>query len=274
VEAQTLTLPAIAALLATAAATTVAAGTIAAAAPGPRIGTVFPFAEIPLVTQAGGKVAAVNAAEGEYVRRGQVLLAIDTSREQAEIKLIESQIGHKAALRLEELALATAKEDLARDEALSRDKSVPQKQLKDSLNRVKLATERVVIERGKLDEQRQQLAIRRQRLDEYQVLAPAAGVMASVLLHSNQVVNSGAKVGELLQIDQVYVETFVPLAEAVRLKPGGRATVHPDGQPAATGRVKILGQKVDPVSGSVKVKILVPNEGHRLKPGMLVRVSL
>jgi len=267
VEAKTLTLPALAAFFTAVAITT-------AGAPGPRIGTVFPFAEIPLVTQAGGKVSAISVAEGEYVKRGQVILAIDTAREQAEIKLIELQIGHEAALRLEKLALTTAQEDQARDEALSRDKSVPPKQLKDSLNRVNLARERVGIERGRLAEQRQQLAIKRQRLQDYQVLAPASGVMASVLLHANQVVNAGAKAGELLQIDQVYVETFVPLAEATRIKSGARATIHPEGQPAAAGRVKVLGQKVDPVSGSIKVKILVPNESHRLKPGMLVRVSL
>jgi membrane fusion protein (multidrug efflux system) len=109
-------------------------------------------------------------------------------------------------------------------------------------------------------------------LAEFEIQAPGDGYLAGMNVHPNEIVTAGAKVGDLLQLDQVYVETFVPLAAANRLKPGVRANVQADGQAATAGRIKLVGQKVDPVSGSVRVKLLVPNAAHRLKPGMIVRV--
>lgn len=239
-----------------------------------RVGTVFPLAEIPLVTRASGMVEQLPVQEGQRVRRGQRILALDRTRQHGEIKLLETQIAHKAALRLEEIALATAKQDLARDEALARDNTVPPKTVDDSRNRVRMAAERVSIERGKLEEQRQMLALKKQELGEYEVLSPGDGILSSVVLHANQYVTAGSKVGEFLQIDQVLVETFVPHAQAKKLAIGARTTVRTDDGQAFAGRVKTLGQRVDPVSTSVKVKVLVPNQGLKLKPGMLVRVSL
>lgn len=253
---------------------TIAALALPAFAAEPRIGTVFPLAEIPLVTQAGGRVDQLPVQEGQRVRRGQLILAIDRGRLLGEVKLLETQIAHKAALRLEELNLATAKQDLARDEALARDNTVAPKTVDDSRNRVRLATERVSIERGRLEEQRQLLALKKRELGDYEVVAPADGVLSTVTLHQNQVVGMGSRVGEFLQLDQVVVETFVPLAEARKLAVGGRAAVRTEDGHAVSGRIKVLGQRVDPVSASVKVKILVPNAGLRLKPGMLVRVSI
>ena len=240
----------------------------------PRVGTVFPLAEIPLVTQAAGRVERLPVQEGQRVRRGQLILAIDRTRQLGEIKLLETQIAHKAALRLEEINLSAAKQDLARDEALAQDKTVTPKTVDDSRNRVRLATERVSIERGRLEEQRQLLAIRKLELEDYVVHAPADGFLSAVTLHANQIVGDGARVGEFLQVDQVVVETFVSLAEARKLAAGGRAAIRTEDGHSASGRIKSLGQKVDPVSASVKVKILVPNGALRFRPGMLVRVSL
>jgi len=259
------------ALLGALAALAVVAAPAAAAAPG-LVGTVFPYAEIPIVTARGGKVARIPVEEGARVRRGQLLVALDRARPLAEIKLLETQIAHKAALRLEELALATAREDLKRDEQLSQDGTVTPKALDDSRNRVKLAVERVSIERGRLDEQRQTLAMRMRDLAEYDVVSPGDGILTGMLVHQHEIVAAGTKVGDLLQMDRVFVEVFVPAASAGRLRPGTGATVHADGLGAVTARVKVLGQKVDPVSGASRVRLLAPNPGGRLKPGMIVRV--
>lgn len=239
-----------------------------------RVGTVFPLVEIPLVTRASGVVEQLPVQEGQRVRRGQRILSLDRRRQLGEIKLLEMQIAHRAALRLEELNLATARQDLARDEALLHDNSIPPKAVEDSRNRVRLAAERVSIERGKLEEQRQLLALKKQELADYEVLAPGDGVLSSIALHPNQFVSSGTRAGEFLQLDQVLVETFVPLAEARKLASGARATIRTDEGKIMVGRVKTIGQRVDPVSSSVKVKILVPNPRIHLKPGMLVKVSL
>ena len=242
-------------------------------APPTRIGTVFPLAEIPLVTQAGGKIAKLQASEGTRVRKGQLLLSLDKGRQLAEIQLLESQITHRASLRLEQLNSSAAKQDLTRDEALYADHTLSPKTLDDTRNRAKLAAERVMIEQGRLDEQRQAVAIKRRALEELDVRSPADGVLASVLLHANQVVGQGAKVGELLRLDEVIVETFVPLADARRLNLRAKARIEGGGAPM-TGWIKVIGEKVDPVSSSIKIKIQVANPGHRLKPGMIVKVIL
>ncbi|MBI6545183.1 MAG: efflux RND transporter periplasmic adaptor subunit [Cyanobacteria bacterium NC_groundwater_1444_Ag_S-0.65um_54_12] len=247
----------------------------AQAAPEPRMGTVFPQTEIPIIVQAGGKVEQLRISEGERVQAGQLLLSVEHSQFTDEIRLLEMQIRNRAALRIEQLTQEAAKQDLARDEALFIDRNLPLKTLQDTRNRARLAVERVAMEKERLQEQEQALAIKRKTLRDFAVLAPIGGVMVSVLLHANQMITPGTKLGDLLQVDPVLVETFVPWRAARRLKIGEHVVVRSPGDDAdLPGRIKVIGEKVDPVTASLKVRIQVPNSRQQLKPGMVVRVLL
>lgn len=238
-----------------------------------RTGTVFPIAEIPLMTQAGGKIVYLKVEEGDRVKSGQLLLNLDTTRAMADIKMLEAQLAHRSALRLAQISLDAAKRDLARDEALFSDRNLPAKNLEDSRHRMKLALEQVNLEQNRLSEQQLLLGSKRDALKDLSVEAPATGILATRFLHENQVVSPGSRLGELLLVDDVYVEAFAPLAEVRYLKVGRPVPVH-EGGATYQGRVKVISEKVDPVSEAVKVKLLVPNPKHRLKPGMLVKVLL
>lgn len=240
-----------------------------------RVGTVFPLAEIPVVTPSGGTVRHVYVSEGETVHRGQLLLSLDETQLKGEIQLLDAQIKHQAQLRLEHMNVLQAKETLTRDEALFADQNLPAKDLDDARSALKLAEEREAIERDRLAEQRLTLTMKRHALKDLQVFAPADGVMATVQLYGNQVVSAGAKLGDLLRIDQVLVETFVPVAEASHLQVGRAARVEPtDSGGSLPARIRSLGERVDPVTHSIRVKLAVPNGRHRLKPGMPVKVLL
>lgn len=242
------------------------------AAPTSRVGTVFPTATIPLLTQAGGRIAQVPVTEGQLVRRGQLLLALDGTRARGEVRLLETTLAHQAAMRLQRLQLEMARTELRRDEALFQEQNLAAKNLEDTRNRVRLASEQATIEAERLDEQRQTLALRREGLKELEVRAPADGILASVQLFRDQVIAPGARLGELLVVDPAVVETFVPLAEARQLAPGRAVSVQAG--VSRMGRVRMVGEQVEPVSGTVRVRIAVPNPDRALKPGMQVRVLL
>jgi cobalt-zinc-cadmium efflux system membrane fusion protein len=67
----------------------------------------------------------------------------------------------------------------------------------------------------------------------------------------------------------------VPEAELHNVQRGGRVTVRFTSFPAQpiVGRAEALGDVVDPVTRTVKVRVVVPNPKHRLLPGMFARAT-
>lgn len=170
--------------------------------------------------------------------------------------------------------------ELARAEALAAKANLTEKQ--STLN---------LVREGPRQEQKDQAAARvaiqeqivagiEDRLEKCTIRAPYAGFIAAELTEAGSWISEGDPIVDVIEIDPVEVEVFVPEANIGFVRAGDQVqlTIEALGGATYTGMIANIVPLADPRSRTFPVRILVENppvDGrHTLLPGMLARVSL
>lgn len=218
--------------------------------------------------------------EGTDVKSGQVLFQIDPAH-------------LKAKLNAEEAALAKAEADAVnaaltakRYSELRQKKTISQQDLDTAL-----ASERTTA--AAVKEARANVESAQLDLSYATVRAPIAGRAGRALVTEGALVgqNEATLLTTVEQIDPIYVNFSQSGAEMQELQllaaktrgakrsaseDAGRVELLPDGKDPypATGSVDFSDLAVDPATGAVSLRAVVPNPDRRLLPGMFVTLRL
>jgi Cu(I)/Ag(I) efflux system membrane fusion protein/cobalt-zinc-cadmium efflux system membrane fusion protein len=92
----------------------------------------------------------------------------------------------------------------------------------------------------------------------------------------NQYVQADSKLYTIADLSTVWVYANVSQTDVGRLKPGNSATVTVDAYPGRRfiGRIDQILPQVDPMTRTVRVRLVFTNPGVLLKPGMYVNVTI
>lgn len=123
---------------------------------------------------------------------------------------------------------------------------------------------------------RARLAAIESRLADRLIRAPFAGIVGLRDLSVGALVQPGDLITTLDDDSVMKLEFPVPAVYLAMLRPGLAVEA---GSPAFeaqrfSGKVKAVDSRVDPVTRAVRVRALLPNPEHLLRPGMLLRVDL
>jgi len=208
--------------------------------------------EARLSFKTGGIVRRVLVREGDFVRRGQLLAALDLTEISAQVAQAEQ--GQTKARR-----------DLARFGRLLADSAAPREAVENLRTAYAVAQEQVRIARFN------------QRYSE--IRAPVAGRVVRKLLNEGELAAPGTPV---LFMNATAGATWVLKAgiadkDWARLQVGDAATVLLDAYPGQefAGQVSQLAQGADPATGTWQVEIrLRPRAEARLATGLFARATL
>ncbi len=207
-----------------------------------------------VAAQVEGVAVAVPARENGLVGAGQTLVQIDTT----------------------DLALeaAQARADLSAAEADYRQMILFNDEIADP--EVRAERERIARSRSQLDQREVALRQAELRLARTRVAAPFGGRVADVEVVAGEHVTPGTELFTVVDLDPIKVEVQVLEAELGWLSEGRRAEVRFAAYPGEifTGRVETINPVVDPATRTGRVTVLLPNPGHRIKPGMYAEVAL
>ena len=108
------------------------------------------------------------------------------------------------------------------------------------------------------------------------IRAVADGVVISRSVTVGQVVNTGDEAFLTSNLATVWVNASVNEKDLPQVRPGAAATVTQQGtqDAALQGAVSMLGDVVDPQTRTLPVRIVVPNRGTKLRPGMFVSAGI
>ncbi len=216
--------------------------------------------------------------EGSDVKEGQPLFAIDPAPYRAAFE------GAKAQLARAEATLANAKLQAERYTDLVKDNAVSKQEYDNALAALKASEADVAAGRAALEAAQINLGYTTVR-------SPVSGRIGRSAVTEGAYVqaSSATLLATVQQLDPVYVDVTQSSADVLRLRrdlEGGKLqsagkgkarvrVVLEDGREyAETGALQFADVTVDPSTGSIALRAIVPNPRGELLPGMFVRARL
>ena len=210
--------------------------------------------ESKVLSRVEGTAQRIPVQENQYVRSGQLLVALDT------VDLA--------------LQVRDAEAGLAQAEADYRQRTLFDDQIEDP----EVRAERQLVARAQSGLDRAQVAVEQARLQltRARVGAPFSGRVANLLVSQGHRVRVGDELMTVVDIDPIKVEVQVLEAEVGLLAAGRVAQVTFAAFPGETfvGRIETINPIIETDSRTARVTVRLPNPDGRILPGMYARVSL
>lgn len=213
------------------------------------VGTLVAVRAVTVASELPGMVREIGFDSGAFVRRGELMVKLDTSTEEAQL----------AAARAEgELAKAT----LERARSLRESKTNTPADLDAAEAKAKQAAANV--------------ATLQATIAKKNIRAPFDGRVAIRQVELGQVLAVGAPIASLQSIHPIYADFWLPQQALSELQAGMNARLRTDVYPKAVweGSVSTINPEVDVATRNVRVRATFPNGDGRLKPGMFANVDV
>lgn len=213
------------------------------------IGSLVALRGVTLGAELPGTVREIAFDSGAAVKRGQVLVKLDTSAEEAQL----------AAARAD---ASLARINLGRARKLRASGSNAQADLDAAEARAQQTAATVA-----------NLAA---VIAKKTIRAPFDGRVAIRQIELGQVVSAGTPIASLQSVSPIHADFWLPQQALAELEPGQRVRLRTDVFPDARwdGEISTINPEVDTATRNVRIRATFPNGDGRLRPGMFGNVQV
>jgi membrane fusion protein (multidrug efflux system) len=199
-------------------------------------------------TDQPGIVTKINFESGQKVQEGDLLVQLDVTQEQAQLK---------SALAQQKLAAL----NLQRQQNLLQNRVSSQADF-DAAQAQYDQTTAAVLEA-------------QSRINKKTIKAPFSGVLGIRMVNLGQYLESGAQVAPLQSLDPIYVNFWVPQQNLAQVRAGLPVKIHAEGQPEPfEGKINAVDSVVDEATRNIRVQATIPNPDGQLRAGMFVNAEV
>ena len=246
--------------------------------------------EVTVTTQAEGIVQKVLVEEGDFVKEGQVLCALDDAPVRIRLQLSQEKL-EQAKLQMEKAKIRQQKAvaqightqaefdryEKARKEGLVSDKEVAtyKYKLEELQHDERSAVSEAKEFSHRVGELQAEIAQTKLDLSRTEVRAPFAGFITVRTVNIGQRLKPNDNLFNIGAFSPLYADVHLSEKDTRAVRGGQPATLRLGSDDAATvqGRVERISPTVDQASGTVKVTVAMePQPGFR--PGAFVRVEI
>jgi membrane fusion protein, multidrug efflux system len=212
------------------------------------IGNVRAVQGVMVNNEVAGQVNAINFESGDRVSKGQALVQLDTTVDEADLA------GLQASLQLAEIKLE-------RNTKLLRDRAVSQGDFDETS--------------AEVSRSRAAVAAKRALIEKKTIRAPFDGVLGIRQVDLGQYLSEGSSIVALEALDPVFVDYRLPERNLAKLAVGQPVQVRVAAYPEQvfTGRVQAISPAVDQGTRNVQLRAELPNRDDLLRPGMFAKVA-
>ena len=223
-------------------------------------------------SRVAGRVSAMKAAVGDTVRKGGVLVVIDSP------DLGRAKADYLSALASEKVAVETAE----RERLLFEKKITSEREWRQAeAEAVKARAERDAAENrlhslGVGDDQLGRIKAESHYTSTMPVVSPIEGVVVERRVTLGQMVEPSDTLAVVMDLREVWVLLDVYDRDLAQVKVGQKATARVVAylDREFSGEVETIGAVVEEKTRSVKVRVALVNAERLLKPGMFATVTL
>jgi len=213
------------------------------------VGSLQAVNGVTVSTDQSGIVTSIPFESGAFVKKGDLLMELDTRQEIAQL--------HSAQAQRDLMKLT-----LDRQTDLVKRKAVAQSDFDSAKAQFDQSVAAV--------EQVQAV------IDHKTVRAPFDGVAGIRQVNTGQYFSAGTPIVSLQSFSPIYVNFSLPQQSMKDVKNGSAVEITVDGFGDAkfTGKVTALNSALDAATRNIEVQATIPNEDGKLKPGMFAKVRI
>jgi len=212
------------------------------------VGSISAVQGAVVAAELGGVVAQVNFQNGGEAKKGEVLVKLDASSEEAQLRTTEADL-ELARANLQRTRDLAARKVVSKQELDAAQSAFGQKQ-------------------GAVDNMRAFITKKELR-------APFDGQLGIRQVNVGQSIDARQSIVALTALDPVYVDFAMPQQESAKISTGLEVRVRTDAAPGREfkGKLTAINSMVDTVTRNVTLQATLANPDHALKPGMFVKVE-
>jgi membrane fusion protein, heavy metal efflux system len=222
-----------------------------------------------------GVIDSVRVDRGDSVSAGQPLAVLRTDVERANLGVAETRARLEADVGAANANLMLARQRLERTQQLHVVNFVSRQALEQANAEHEVAAQRLAQAKEQSQVLARELGVVQAQLSLRTVRSPFNGVVVERFM------NPGERVEEkpllrIAMIDPLRIELMLPVAHYGVIAPGSSLTIQPElpnAQPVSA-RVTRVDKVVDAASNTFRVRLSLPNPGHKLPAGLRCRVDL
>src|SRR5215471_13474975 len=213
------------------------------------VGSVSAVQGAVVSTELAGIVSEINFENGAEAKKGEVLMKLDASQEEA-------------LLRSAEAEAQLARTDLERARDLAIKKVVSSAELDSAQS--KFTRLNAVVDQM------------RSNIGKKSVIAPFDGQLGIRQVNVGQMINAGQQVVALTSLDSVYIDFALPEQHLSKLTKNLEVQVRVDALPGREfkGKLTAINSMLDSVTRNVPLQATLENPDHALRPGMFAKVDV
>lgn len=213
------------------------------------VGSTAAVQGVTVSTDEPGIVHKINFESGQNVKEGDLLVQLEISLEQAQLRSAEAQMRLAGAnlLRQQNLLKSRVSSQADYDTAQAEyDQAVAKVEEVKAL------------------------------IDKKTIRAPFSGVLGIRAVNLGQYLQSGAQVAPLQSLDPIYVNFWLPQQYLGQIAAGQPVKVQADGLPNTSfdGKINAVDAVIDEATRNVRVQATLANPKGLLRPGMFVNTEV
>jgi membrane fusion protein (multidrug efflux system) len=213
------------------------------------VGSLKAVNGVTVSTDLAGIVSEIAFESGTPVKKGALLVKLDTAEEEAQLVSAEAK-------------LTLARTDLERKRDLLAKKAIAQSEWDAAQSQLRQMEAEVAEMKALVD---------RKRLE-----APFDGIVGIRQVNIGQYLQPGMPIVPLQSMDPIHVEFALPQTDLPLIAVGKKVQVNAAGLGDShfTGEITAIDSRVDEATRNIMVEATVPNPDHKLLPGMFVDVEV
>ena len=225
-------------------------------------GSVTPISSVDLHPQTTATIRSVPVKEGQFVKAGELMFALDDRSDRAGVDKAAAQVARDVA------ALADAERQYKRSVELADQHFISQSQVDTLKSGVDAA-------RALRDADQAALQASRVSASYTAIRAPMAGRVGAINVYPGSLVQPATSLTTVTQLNPITVAFTLPetaLGGLLAAQKRGPVTVQAgtDGAALASGKLSFIDNAVDPQTGTIRVKAEFDNRDTTLWPGQYV----
>ncbi len=210
--------------------------------------TVEPIEDAFVSAQAQGTVKKIHIQEGQYVKKGQLLVELDDALIKNNISQIEVQL---------ELA----------DSLYKKQKRLYEQGVASEVQYLQAKSQKESLEKN--------LAVLNTQLKYTKIYAPFDGIVDQINIKEGEMAGPGARLLYMVNLSKMKVKADISENYLPNIHKGDKVVItfpiYPDIK--INTRISYVGNYIDPVSRTFKVEAVFNNPGNKIKPNMMANIK-